>query len=135
MYNPVDCLVPGASGAPDSRQYKPAQRLLLRHGTVIEHEATRAAMRGAATWIHPSDITAAADYWYAPEPVPQRDAEYTAWVNNMRPAHWIAHVGAIGKSALDRRTRDPAFEANRLAQQDDAVASKYYPPARTPAAW
>jgi len=135
MYNPVDCLVPGASGAPDSLQYKPAQRLILRHGTLIDHESTRNAMRGAATWIHPSDLTDQRDYWFAPRPVPESEREYDAWVRDMRPAAWIAHVGAVGKSALDRNERDPAYATNRQAEHKDIVATQYHTKHRFVPAW
>jgi len=136
MYNPVDCIVPGASGSPDGFQYKPSRRMLLARGTLIDHESTRGAMRGAGYYIHPSDLADPNDYWFSALPHTNTlvsEQPYTAWVESMQPSSWVAHVGAVGKSALDRRVRDPAFEANKAARaRDVVVVDDYQPRTRSP---
>lgn len=150
MYNPLDNLCPGGDDAGVSRgQYQPSARLLLKHGVLVDHESTRAAMRSCANWIHPSDLVDAQQYWFSRGPVPSEFAApsgskatgggaFTTWVDSMDPSPWVAHVGAIGRSALDRNVRDPAAAAAAAAFRSDTVdvTDKYRAPvsSRTPLA-
>jgi len=130
MYNPIDNLCPG--GFAGYSQYRSSARLLVRNGTLLDTEATRNALRSGGNWIHPSDLVNPEQYWYAPREVPStEDGAFENWVASLAPSPWVAHVGAIGKSALDKNTRDPAASTNTQAFERDIVHTNYRVPPRT----
>lgn len=113
MYNPIEFLL----------KKEPNQRLVLKHGVILDHESTRGVMRSCVSWIPTSELVSEQEYRY-----PGTDEERGRDVITMQPSEWIAQVGAIGKSALDRSVRDPAYRSNSNAFRRDEVATDYQPP-------